>query len=306
MKKFLVLALAAFLFINCKEKGPLRYTQQSAEIDTVKSLINNYNNKTYDLTVYADTAKTMYNSNRNQMSPSETKAYHMAADANFSSRGFVPEGQEYEMAITDDGETWVNFWGEWQGTLAANHQKITIPTHLTYQFKDGKIVREVGYWDSSAIVLALQEIEMEKNRSADQKAIQSTVGKVVKAWNTHDKALLEAATVKNIIRKSNGIKAVNNQTEYSNFMDQYFAAFPDFHVKIDKTLLEGNTAYINWTVKGTNTGKFMGNAPTNKKIEVHGLSIWKFDREGKAIQEDAYSDKLEVYQQLGYSMPALK
>jgi hypothetical protein len=50
----------------------------------------------------------------------------------------------------------------------------------------------------------------------------------------------------------------------------------------------------------------MGNAPTNKKIVVHGLSIWKFDREGKAMQEDAYSDNLEVFQQLGYTMPTLK
>ncbi|HSQ46585.1 MAG TPA: hypothetical protein VLM44_06650, partial [Lutibacter sp.] len=77
----------------------------------------------------------------------------------FSSRGFVEKGQEYEMATTDEGNTWVNFWGVWKGTLAANNKVIEIPVHLTAQFIDGKIVREYGYWDNAPIVLAIQEIE---------------------------------------------------------------------------------------------------------------------------------------------------
>ena len=99
------------------------------------------------------------------MSPSETIAYHKANDAIYSSRGFTNEDPEYEMVLTDDGETWVNCWLNWKGTLAANSKEFEMPIHLTYRFIDGKIVREVGMWNSSAIVLELQAIEAEKMKS---------------------------------------------------------------------------------------------------------------------------------------------
>ena len=107
--------------------------------------------------MYADSSKTNYNSMKT-MSPSEALDYHKEADANYSSRGFKAEGQEYEMVLTDDGETWVNCWLEWQGTLAANGKEISVPVHLTYRFVEGKIVREYGYWDPTEIVLTLQAV----------------------------------------------------------------------------------------------------------------------------------------------------
>lgn len=50
----------------------------------------------------------------------------------------------------------------------------------------------------------------------------------------------------------------------------------------------------------------MGNPATGKKINAHGYSVWLFDKDGKAAQEDAFYDNLVVYQQLGYSMPMPK
>ncbi|PWL38441.1 hypothetical protein DKG77_09245 [Flagellimonas aquimarina] len=161
MKKLLFTCIAAALFMACQPKAPERYTQNSPEIDTVKELISNYDSKSFDTTMYADTSKTYYNTKDNPMSPSETMDYHKQTDVNYSSRNFQEEDQEYEMVVTDDGETWVNCWLNWKGILAANSKEVTIPIHLTYQFVDGKIVREVGYWDPTEIVLALQQIEAE-------------------------------------------------------------------------------------------------------------------------------------------------
>ena len=67
------------------------------------------------------------------------------------------------MVLTDDGKTWVNFWGTWKGTLAGNNKEITLAVHLTAQFIDKKIVQDHGYWDASEVVLSLQEIEAAKN-----------------------------------------------------------------------------------------------------------------------------------------------
>ncbi|RKE90857.1 nuclear transport factor 2 family protein [Ichthyenterobacterium magnum] len=166
LKHLILFGLATLLLASCQTKDK-RYTQQSPEIETVKTLIANYNNKTYDVSIYADTSKTFYNATKGEsMSPSETIAFHKKNDALYSNRGFTGDDPEYEMVITDDGETWVNCWLDWKGTLAGNNEDVSLPIHLTYRFVDGKIVREVGMWDSSQIILQLQAIEAEKNLQA--------------------------------------------------------------------------------------------------------------------------------------------
>lgn len=306
MKKLIFIGLTITLITACQEKAPQRYSQQSPQITSVKQLIGNYNNQTYDTSFYADTSKTYYNTKDNPLSPEETIAYHKEMDKNYSERGFLDQDQEYEMVVTDKGETWVNCWLDWRGTLSANDQVIDIPIHLTYQFIDEKIVREVGMWDPTEVVLALQEMEMKNSMSADEKQIQATIDNVIKAWNTNDKDLMYANLANNIVRTDNGTIMANKQSDYGDFMDIYHAAFPDFKVNLDKTVIMGNKAYMNWSCTGTNTEDFMGNAPTNKKIETHGFSVWTFNKEGKGAIEDAFYDNMAVYTQLGYSLPTPK
>lgn len=299
MKKLSLLLLTTILFIGCQQKGAERYTQQSPEIDTVKKLIANYTGKSYDTSMYADTAKTYYNTKGNAMSPAETIAYHKQNDANYSSRGFLEEDQEYEMTVTDDGKTWVNAWLYWKGTLVGSGQEIDIPIHLTYQFIDGKIVREFGYWDTSEVVLAFQKMEAEKSMSVEEKTVLSAVDVITKAWNANDKTLMASNMTSDFIRTENGNTIAKNPKEYAGFMDVYFKAFPDFTVKIDKSTVHGNKAYIYWTCTGTNTGKFMENDPTHKKITTHGFSVWTLDANGKCEREDAFYDKMVLLEQLG-------
>jgi hypothetical protein len=160
MKKIILFGLAIVLFTACNQKS-VRYTQQSTEIETVKTLLKNYNNKSYDLSIYADSSKTLYNSS-GILSPKEVVKYHNQNDVVYSNRSFQKEGEELEMVVDDKGRTWVNYWGDWKGSLAANQKEITIPIHLTYQFIDGKIVKEYGYWDPTEVLLSLQSIEAAK------------------------------------------------------------------------------------------------------------------------------------------------
>lgn len=159
MKNLFLLGLVIVLFTSCDTK-PERYTQKSAEIETYKSGLKDYTDKNWESLVshYADTANVFFNT-AVPMRANKIPEFHQNNETVFSSRGFVEKGQEYEMATTDEGNTWVNFWGVWKGTLAANNKVIEIPVHLTAQFIDGKIVREYGYWDNAPIVLAIQEIE---------------------------------------------------------------------------------------------------------------------------------------------------
>ncbi len=145
-----------------------RYTQQSPEIETVKKLVSNYNGKIYDTSVYADTSKTFFNSSKEAMTSEDVMNYHKINDANYSSRGFTGKDPEYEMVVTDEGKTWVNCWLDWKATLAGNGKEVNIPVHLTYQFVNGKIVREVGYWDPTEVVLNLQAIEAASKATTEE------------------------------------------------------------------------------------------------------------------------------------------
>ncbi|PKP14631.1 MAG: nuclear transport factor 2 family protein, partial [Bacteroidetes bacterium HGW-Bacteroidetes-23] len=75
------------------------------------------------------------------------------------------------MVVTDDGETWVNFWGDWKGTLKATGEEYILPCAITAQFVNGKIVREVGFWNNAKIALDLQKL------SASATVVDSTTTK---------------------------------------------------------------------------------------------------------------------------------
>lgn len=143
-------------------KNEVRYTQNSPEIETYKKVITAYEMGNWESMVihYSDTAKILNNvTKKNAQTVAQLVAQNKQDAAIFSSWKYVREESEYEMVVTDKQETWVNFWGLWQGRLTLNNQLYEIPVHITARFIDGKIVREVGYWDISAIALDLQQLK---------------------------------------------------------------------------------------------------------------------------------------------------
>lgn len=165
MKKFLLLVLTVILITAC-QKEKQRYFFDSPEIETLKSAIKAYEAQDWEKwkSHFADTAKVYINS-KIGITPTERIDSFKEMLSNFSSYGFEEKGSFSEMVIDKDDETWVNFWGNWKGTLKANNQELSIPVHLTLQFIDGKIVEEYGYYDTAPMMLVLQEIEAAKMAS---------------------------------------------------------------------------------------------------------------------------------------------
>lgn len=163
MKKLITLILIAFLAIGCnqtakEEDKEVRYTQDSKEINTLKAAISDYEKADWEAMKkhYADTAQIFHNSNQGKNIGDIVKQ-HQESLGNLESYGFIADENEYEMVLTDDGNTWVNFWGDWKASLPGNSKDVVIPVHLTAQFKNGKIVREHGYWDNGIMTMAMQQ-----------------------------------------------------------------------------------------------------------------------------------------------------
>jgi len=151
MKKIILLGLAIVLSLSaCNQEK--RYTQQSPEIDSYKKLMEAYKTKNWAdyPSYYADTAKIASNVVKEKAKTVSQAIEKSKEDANLFN--YKVEDMDYEMVVTDKGETWVNYWGIWTGTLKSTGKVYVIPFHNTAQFIEGKIVQEDGYWDNSEIV----------------------------------------------------------------------------------------------------------------------------------------------------------
>ncbi len=159
MKRSLICLLAILLF-SCENKQ--RYTQQSAEIDIIKSIMTNYVNGEWDAyqSNYAEGAQLFFNTTEDKPATIQQIIAQQKMEIEpLSSYSIDRENEALEMVLDDKGETWVNYWSVWKGTMTANGKTYETPIHITSQFIDGKIVKAFGYWDNSPIrmdVIAMQ------------------------------------------------------------------------------------------------------------------------------------------------------
>lgn len=136
MKKLLILGLAIVFLTSCNQKQ--RCTQQSSEIDTYKKVMEDYKTQNWEdyPLYYANNAKITNNVPK-EKAQTVTKAIEKAkGDAKLFT--WKVEDVDYEMVVTDKGETWVNYWGIWTGTMKSTGKVYVIPFHNTAQFIDGK------------------------------------------------------------------------------------------------------------------------------------------------------------------------
>jgi predicted ester cyclase len=80
--------------------------------------------------------------------------------------------------------------------------------------------------------------------------------------------------------------------------NDWFDAFPDYHMTIDDIVAEGDKAVIRLTWTGTHKGAYMGIPPTNKKVTMWGIEIDRLVG-GKCVEAWARMDTLGFMQQLG-------
>lgn len=79
---------------------------------------------------------------------------------------------------------------------------------------------------------------------------------------------------------------------------QWQAAFPDLHFAIEEIVAEGDTVVARWTLTGTHQGRFLGLAPTGRKIRVGGMSLDHL-KDGVLVSGFDGWDNLGLRQQLG-------
>jgi hypothetical protein len=160
MKTTIISMAIAMTIASCAEKGGERYTQTSDEINSMKQSIKDYEQSNWDAlkSHFADSA-LVYENTLTGIGPDEYVGNHVKTSQLYAIRDFPDANEEYEMVVTDEGETWVNFWGRFNGTLKANGKAYVIPVHITARFSGGKITEQHIYYDISPVAVVLDNLE---------------------------------------------------------------------------------------------------------------------------------------------------
>jgi steroid delta-isomerase-like uncharacterized protein len=77
-----------------------------------------------------------------------------------------------------------------------------------------------------------------------------------------------------------------------------FDAFPDLQRPVEDLVAEGDKVVARWRSTGTHQGDFQGMAPTGKRIETTGITIFRV-ADGRIVEEWSESDMLGMLQQIG-------
>lgn len=83
----------------------------------------------------------------------------------------------------------------------------------------------------------------------------------------------------------------------------YRGAFPDIHFTIEAQVADGDLIVTQWRVRGTHKGVLMGVPPTNRVVEITGMSLTRY-AQGKGVESWTNWDTLSLLQQIG-ALPTL-
>ncbi len=79
-------------------------------------------------------------------------------------------------------------------------------------------------------------------------------------------------------------------------------AFSDFHLTIDDLAVSGDTVWLRMTGTGTNDGRFMGHAPTGRRIRIDVIDVVRIE-DGLLAEHWGVPDRLGALFQLGLAQP---
>jgi steroid delta-isomerase-like uncharacterized protein len=117
------------------------------------------------------------------------------------------------------------------------------------------------------------------------------------AYNTKREAILNEVIAEDYVDYGHQPPGRGVQGAKSDHQD-ISRGFADAHFDIDEMFGTEDRVAVRWTVHGTHTGPFAGLSPTQKKIEVRGMSLYRL-RDGKITETRNLADLLALFTQLG-------
>jgi len=96
---------------------------------------------------------------------------------------------------------------------------------------------------------------------------------------------------------SGGSKALSLE-EWGKLVSEYHDAFSKSTVRVLMQIAEGDFVATQWEITATQTGSYLGHAPSEKTVTWTGVSIDRF-KDGKIVESWVNWDKYSLFEGLG-------
>jgi steroid delta-isomerase-like uncharacterized protein len=97
---------------------------------------------------------------------------------------------------------------------------------------------------------------------------------------------------------------IRGRDAVQGFLGMFRTGMPDLTLGVDGVAAGGEHVAVRWHAHGTHSEEMFGIPPTNRGIDIHGISFFRFDDGGKIVEDWVEENTLGVLQQLGV-VPAL-
>ncbi|MDJ0521164.1 MAG: ester cyclase [Planctomycetota bacterium] len=114
--------------------------------------------------------------------------------------------------------------------------------------------------------------------------------------NGGDESVLPDLIHEDYLYRSPG-EEVSGREELTAMFRGLRSAFPDMVLTSHRIIANDDTTVLDFTLKGTQRGEFMGIPATNRAIDIRGVVISRY-RDGKIVHDWEILDSLTMLQQL--------
>ncbi len=140
-----------------------------------------------------------------------------------------------------------------------------------------------------------QDQQMMQQLEANKKVAKDTW----EAFNQKYAAKAASYYADNAVVESYGEpKPDSGRAQIQQVWQMYATAFPDAQITFEGEVAYGDMVALRWRAVGTNTGPMMDMPATNKRVDVHGCSVYHIAN-GKIAHEWEYWDHASFMKQLG-------
>lgn len=130
------------------------------------------------------------------------------------------------------------------------------------------------------------------------KANVNVVQRFYEAYNKKDASILDEVVADDYVDYGHQPPGRGVQGAKSDYQD-IAGGFQDGRFEIDEMIAsDDDRVVVRWTLNGTHTGPFAGLSPTQKKVNVGGISLYRL-RDGKITETRNQADLFNLFTQLG-------
>ncbi len=118
--------------------------------------------------------------------------------------------------------------------------------------------------------------------------ITALLTRYLEAWVRRDSVALAADYAEDCVLESPAFGTVFGPAAVEKSHRQFFTAFPDIEMQSSDPLIDGDHVALPATIYGTDTGGFLGQAPTGKRFRFFVVLLFVLDDRGIAHERRVY------------------